>query len=376
MAHPNKAEGIRGHNAKLKRMTRDYGAASPAMSREARVNFPKYDGAEEDPGFGSDSAGATPRSDRPAARAAPGNAVATLKHGGRANAKAKTRRYRQMGGAMAGGGNSSEARVNQLMAANQQAANRAQQQSPQQNKAQGPGLIRGLMGSGVAGGDNPGSKRGGRIKHRAAGGGLLPGGGKSKKGKGHTNVSININPTGSGNTPLTPPAPMPMAAGAPPAPMPPRPPMPPPGLGGSPGMGAMPPGAGGPPPGMPPGGPPGMPPGPLGQLALQQRAAGLLPRKRGGRIPHDDEAADKKLVKDMVRQSALKSDRARGGSVLKGKGAESGEGRLNRNRSMGHPKRARGGAILKGAGAESGEGRLARNRHMDHKLKPTVGVEG
>ena len=103
----------------------------------------------------------------------------------------------------------------------------------------------------------------------------------------------------------------------------------------------MPPGAGGPPPGMPP----GMPPGPLGQLALQQRAAGLLPRKRGGRIPHDDEAADKKLVSRMVKQSALKG-------------------------------RARGGKVLDGAGAQSGEGRLARNRHMDHKLKPTRGVEG
>jgi hypothetical protein len=336
--HPNKAEGIRGHNQKLKRMTRDYGDASSSMKKEARVNFPKYDGSEGDPGYGVDEAGATARSDRPARRAAPGNAVATLKRGGRVGHLAKVAKRRQMGGAMAGGGsNPSEARVNQLMNQSQSAFNKAQQQNkPQQSGGapSGSGVLGSLVGSGPAGMD-PSAKRGGRIRKRAMGGPIGASGGKKSK-KGHTNVSININPASS-NTPLTPPAPMPMAAGAPPMPMPPRPPMPPPG----PLMGA---GA----PGLPPGAvgaPPGMPPGPLGQLALQQRAAGLLPRKRGGRIPHDDEAADKKLVNSMVKQSALKG-------------------------------RARGGKILKGAGAESGEGRLARNRHMDHKLKPTVGVEG
>ena len=247
MAHPNKAEGIRGHNAKLRRMTRDYGDANPAMKREARVNFPKRDGAEEEPGFGSDSAGATPRSDRPAQRAAPGNAVATLRHGG-------------------------------------------------------------------------------KVRHRAAGGSV----GKGRH-KGKTNVSININPA-SGNTPIGPS--MPPIGSVPPVMPPPRPPItPPPGAGMGPGAPAMPPGGPMPPPGMPS----GAPPGPLGQLALQQKAAGLLPRKRGGRIPHDDEAADKKLVKNMVRESALKG-RARGGNILKGKGAQSGEGRLNRNRAMGKLK--------------------------------------
>lgn len=361
MAHPNKAEGIKGHNAKLRRMTRDYGAAGgPSQYRVARENQPKGNAAsdhpEDNPGFGVDSAGATPRSDRPARRAAPGNATASYKRGGGVKGK-----RRAPGGATFNYGQSD-------MAASQQAMDKANQQNKPQGQGQqgGKGLIQGLLGSGsgsAPAGMDPSAKRGGRVRHRAMGGGLsAPGGSKSgrKGGKGKTNISININPAGAPPPVSGPPI---GANPAMPPPMPPRPPMPPPGMGAPPGM---PPGG---PPGMPPGA--GAPPGPLGQLALQQKAAGLLPRKRGGRVHHADEAADKKLVHQMVKPTALK-ERAKGGGVLKGKGAESGEGRLNRNRHMGHlgANRAHGGGVLKAAGAESGEGRLNRNRHMDHKLKP------
>jgi hypothetical protein len=248
--HPNKAEGIRGHNAKLRRMTRHYGEANPSMHKQARVNYPKGDGPEEAVGYGADSAAANARADRPARRAAPGNATATY-------------------------------------------------------------------------------RKGGRVKNRAMGGPAVAK--PAKKGKGKTNISINITPPSAptgvsglpmGANPAVPPMP------------PPRPPVP---MGGMPP--GMPPGAGMPPPGM------AGAPGPLGQLALQQKAASLLPRKRGGRV-HADEAQDETLIKRMVKSKALR--RAKGGPVKVG---------------------------LKG-GAMSGEGRIERNDHMDHKLRPTRGVEG
>lgn len=256
MAHPMKAEGVRGHNAKLRRMTRHYGAANPSMHKEARVNYPKHDGPEEAVEYGADSAGATARADRPARRAAPGNEVATYHKGGRV-AKAE------------------------------------------------------------------------KVRKRADGG-LIPQKRSGKRGKGKTNISINIAP-----------APHPLGVSGPPmglppavAPaIPPRPPvpMPPPG------------GAGLPPGGMPPGVGAGAM-GPLGALALQQKAGGMMPRKRGGRV-HSDEAQDEHLIKRMVKGSALKH-------------------------------RAKGGKVGLTAGRGSGEGRLEANRSMDHKLRPVRGVAG
>lgn len=238
--HPNKAEGIRGHNAKLRRLTRHYGAASPSY-HVARENYPKADGAEESVGYGADSAAATARADRPAPRVAAGNAVATYRHGG-------------------------------------------------------------------------------KVRHRAAGGALKS---PRKGGKGKTNISITILPG-------SPPSPILGANPALPPPMPPRPPVP------AAGAGPMP----------PPGGGVSGATGPLGQMALQQRAAGLIPRRRGGRV-HADAMADKKLIRHMVKPDALR-------------------------------QRAAGGPVRIGltAGAQSGEGRLQRNRHMDRKLRPTTGVVG
>lgn len=326
MAHPNKAEGIKGHNAKLRRMTAGYGAAGgPSQYRAARENYPKGNAAadhpEGDPGFGVDPAGATARSDRPARRAAPGNAVATY-------------------------------------------------------------------------------HKGGKVRHRAAGGGLPGSSPKSRKGakKGSTNISINLTPsnapTGVSGLPM----------GANPAMPPPRPPIPlPPPMpsGGIPGAAgaALPPPGGG--------------PGPLSQLALQQRAAGLLPRKRGGRVKgrqmggpsfnygQQDMKASQQAMQKANQQNQQAAGMGKSGLLnsLMGKANPSGStsgvdpsakrgGRVHgdakddrrlvrsmvKGSSLKH--RAKGGSVLKGKGAESGEGRINRNRHMDHKLKPTTGVAG
>jgi hypothetical protein len=88
--HPNKKEGVEGHNAKLRRMTRDYGDADPAMKILAPVDRLKGEGGEDAVGFGSDSANVTAkRGDRKARRSIPANPVSTYRKGGRVHAKGK-----------------------------------------------------------------------------------------------------------------------------------------------------------------------------------------------------------------------------------------------------------------------------------------------
>lgn len=86
-------------------------------------------------------------------------------------------------------------------------------------------------------------------------------------------------------------------------------------------MGAPPPGAmppPGPPPMMPPGAGPGGPP--------------MMPRARGGKVKHSDEAEDKKLIHKVLKQEGL--ERADGGRVPNlssmDAGSMSGEGRLEK----------------------------------------------
>ena len=80
--HPNKREGVVGHNAKLKRMTENYGDADPAMKKLAPDTADKKEGPEDVPEFGADSAAPKARSDRPARRTAAANPVATYAKGG------------------------------------------------------------------------------------------------------------------------------------------------------------------------------------------------------------------------------------------------------------------------------------------------------
>lgn len=89
MAHPHKKEGVAGHNAKLRKMTRDYGAADPAMNQLAPDDVLKDEaGPEDSVGFGADAAAPNARADRPARRTAAANPLATYKRGGAVKKKA------------------------------------------------------------------------------------------------------------------------------------------------------------------------------------------------------------------------------------------------------------------------------------------------
>ena len=183
--------------------------------------------------------------------------------------------------------------------------------------------------------------RGGKVKHRDAGGDVSPieeankdqaeanmkstgggviaraRGGRAKHGKGATHVNVIVAPQGAGGPPPgAGPSPQlaALAAGA-------HPPM-----GGPP---PMPPGAGGPPPGgppmMPPGGPGGPPPG-------------MPMRARGGKVmgDHPDASQDKALIQKTLREEGLVR-KARGGGITMTAGALTGEGRLEKMGKKVHP---------------------------------------
>jgi hypothetical protein len=91
MAHPHGKEAKDGHNAKLKKMTSDYGLASgPANNINAPPERFKGEGPEDSIGFGANSEGPPPgRSDRASRKQLVANPVATLKHGGRPKHRAR-----------------------------------------------------------------------------------------------------------------------------------------------------------------------------------------------------------------------------------------------------------------------------------------------
>lgn len=269
MAHPNRKEASEGHDAKLRRMTMDYGAASgPANNKLAPPNRLKAEGGEEAVGFGADSSNAKARGDRSKRRATPTVAVATYAKGGR------VKKY-DTGGDVS---SIEEANRNQAMAAR---------------------------------------AKGGRIKHKAG-----------------THVNVIVAPQGSasGNTPI--PTPMTHPAAAMPPAMPPAPP----------------PGAGMPPNPMMAGARPPMP------MAPGAMPPGMMPpRKRGGRVDHDDASEDKTLIRKMVKGSALKASGGRVGTL-----ADQGLVDSKKPVKFGVEGRARGGKIHMTAGADSGPGRLEK----------------
>lgn len=88
MAHPLKADASSAHNAKMRKMTKDYGSASGAQNNIASPQSKyKVEGAEENVGFGADSSKASARSDRPARRTTAANPIATYATGGAVKAK-------------------------------------------------------------------------------------------------------------------------------------------------------------------------------------------------------------------------------------------------------------------------------------------------
>lgn len=84
MAHPIREEAADSHNAKLRRMTRHYGEANPAMNIKTPQEKMKIEGPEPHQGFGTDYAAVNARSDKPARKALAANPVATYKRGGAA----------------------------------------------------------------------------------------------------------------------------------------------------------------------------------------------------------------------------------------------------------------------------------------------------
>ena len=87
--HPMKGKSKNDHNAKLRKMTRDYGSASgPANNKLAPTNMMKGEGPEEAAEFGADSNGMPGnRADR-VMRGGISNPIATLKRGGSVKARA------------------------------------------------------------------------------------------------------------------------------------------------------------------------------------------------------------------------------------------------------------------------------------------------
>lgn len=99
MAHPLKKSSDDAMNAKMRRMTQDYGDADPSANKPAPVNRMKAVGLkpEESVGFGADSENVSPRSDRPARRAIAANPLATYASGGGVAARARGGRTKGKG---------------------------------------------------------------------------------------------------------------------------------------------------------------------------------------------------------------------------------------------------------------------------------------
>jgi hypothetical protein len=91
MAHPNRKEGQDSHNAKLKRMTEDYGLASGAANNKLAPSesMKGGEGPEDAIGFGANPDKPRGRADRAGRKQLVANPVATLKTGGSVSKRAR-----------------------------------------------------------------------------------------------------------------------------------------------------------------------------------------------------------------------------------------------------------------------------------------------
>lgn len=86
--HPNKREGVVGHNKKLKQLTEDYGAADPNMFSSAQGI--KASGPQKEYGYGSGpEEEASPAKGDRARRSSAANPIPTYKRGGRIHEREK-----------------------------------------------------------------------------------------------------------------------------------------------------------------------------------------------------------------------------------------------------------------------------------------------
>jgi len=268
MAHPNKAEGITGHNAKLKRFTQDYGAANSAQYKTAPVDKLKKNGPEDAVGYGAEDGTAKARGDRKARSTTSANPIATYKKGGRVAEREKAER-RAEGGRLPPPVPLPRVEPKAKTVPMEGKPNESALMKGRTARAAGGAVKTKAMGGGVIGGQVPMRADGGRVR------------------KGTTSVNIIVAPQ---QQPQTPPPVLPV-----------------PGAGGPPLPDAAPP----PPPAGPPGAPPGAE-GPMGGLPPGMMAPGAIPpglippRAKGGRV----------------------GMRARGGRMTAG--AESGPGRLEK----------------------------------------------
>ena len=161
MAHPIRVEATDSHNAKLRRMTRNYGEANPAMNQKLPQEKYKIEGPEPHVGFGASYDAVNARSDKPARRSVAANPVATYKRGGSAKCEGGVAE-RKRGGRLKH--KDSGGAVDAI-----EQANENQAQSTPSNRA-----------------------RGGRLHHG--------------KGKGATHVNVVVAPQGGGSgAPMAPP---------------------------------------------------------------------------------------------------------------------------------------------------------------------------
>lgn len=84
MAHPHRKEAEAGHNAKLERLTKDYGDADAGANIKSPDDILNTEGPQESVGFGSEAGVPKARGDRGSRTCTIANPVATYARGGRA----------------------------------------------------------------------------------------------------------------------------------------------------------------------------------------------------------------------------------------------------------------------------------------------------
>lgn len=321
--HPLKSKATDSLNAKMRSMTRDYGAASgPANNITSPQERLKGEAGEAHVGFGADSENAGPkRGDRPARRSMAANPVATYAKGGKV-------KKREDGGDV---GSDSWKDAQLASMANKKpvpmptvkgvdTGDKIYVSTPDPTndkiyvKKRGGGVKKRDGGGDVSAIEEANKNEAASEAAEKSSGGVIARakGGRTKGHKGSTHVNVMIAPQGAGGPPTPPAGPSPQLAALLAGAHPPAPPMAPPA--GAPPMGAGP--MAGPPPGAPP----------------------MMPRAKGGKVMGGSPTAPADATEKTLREEGLVR-KAKGGGLHMTAGAVTGEGRLQK---MGITKTHRG----------------------------------